>query len=357
MKRIVSLAVVLLMLAAASITVNRSLFGHDIAGKNADAAPGGDSTAIEAAVAETADGGHVIHTAGLPATVNGYAGPVPLDIYLGADGRIARIEALPNSETPGFFRRAAALLEAWNGKTPAEASAMTVDAVSGATYTSLAIISNVSSGIEAYTGLEARKAASAPLKLWIALSVTLIACIVPLFVHRKAYHTVQMIANIAVLGFWCGQFLDYAIIMRCMAGADFALPAALLTAAMLVAAFIYPLFGRPQHYCNHICPLGSAQQLAGMVCGYKIHISKGALKGLDIFRRILWAALMLLLWADCLTGWMDLELFQAFRFESASWWIIGAALAFVGLSAIVSRPYCRFVCPTGSLLKRAENIG
>ena len=356
MKRIVSLAVALLMLAAASITVNRSLFGHDIAGRSGEAEPN-DSTAIEAAVAETADGGSVIHTAGLPSTVNGYAGPVPLDIYIGADGRIARIEALPNSETPGFFRRAAVLLDAWVGKTPAEAEAMTVDAVSGATYTSLAIISNVTSGLEAYTGLEARKAASAPWKLWIALGVTLIACVVPLFVHRKAYHTVQMIANIAVLGFWCGQFLDYAIIMRCMAGAEFALPAALLTLVMLVAAFIYPLFGRPQHYCNHICPLGSAQQLVGMVCGYKIHISKGALKGLDIFRRALWAALMLLLWADCLTGWMDLELFQAFKFESASWWIIGAALVFVGLSAIVSRPYCRFVCPTGSLLKRAENIG
>ncbi len=126
---------------------------------------------------------------------------------------------------------------------------------------------------------------------------------------------------------------------------------------MLVAAFIYPLFGHPQHYCTHICPLGSAQQLVGQICGYKIHISPKVLKGLDWFRKILWAVLMLLLWTDCLTGWMDLELFQAFQVQSASWWIIGAALVFVALSAVVSRPYCRFVCPTGSLFKRAENIG
>ncbi|MDE6632216.1 MAG: 4Fe-4S binding protein, partial [Muribaculaceae bacterium] len=30
---------------------------------------------------------------------------------------------------------------------------------------------------------------------------------------------------------------------------------------------------------------------------------------------------------------------------------------FILLSIIVNRPYCRFVCPTGSLFKRAENLG
>lgn len=56
-------------------------------------------------------------------------------------------------------------------------------------------------------------------------------------------------------------------------------------------------------------------------------------------------------------GWMDMELFQAFQFESASWWIIGAACLFIVISSVIARPYCRFVCPTGSLFKRSENIG
>ncbi len=162
-------------------------------------------------------------------------------------------------------------------------------------------------------------------------------------------------ANIVVLGFWCGQFIDYSLMLKYMSGGFF-MPGALVAIVMLVAAFIYPLFGKQQHYCNHICPLGSAQILAAQLCGYKIHLSAKFVKVLDWFRKILWAVLMLLLWADVMTGWMDLELFQAFQFESASTGIIIAAIIFVALSAVVARPYCRFVCPTGSLFKRAENL-
>lgn len=241
-------------------------------------------------------------------------------------------------------------MQSWIGKIPQEALAMNVDAVSGATFSSNAIISNVNAGMAYYEGTANKPKPHIPLKIWIALAVTLAACIFPLFVKNKAYHKVQLIANIVVLGFWCGQFLDYALILKYISS-GFVLPAGLVAIAMLIAAFIYPLFGHPQYYCNHICPLGSAQQLVAELCGYKIPLSKKVLNGLDWFRKILWAVLMLLLWTDCLTEWMDLELFQAFQFESASVGIIVAACVFVGLSAVVSRPYCRFVCPTGTLFK------
>ncbi|MDE5745701.1 MAG: 4Fe-4S binding protein, partial [Paramuribaculum sp.] len=169
-------------------------------------------------------------------------------------------------------------------------------------------------------------------------------------------HNIQLIANIIVLGFWSGMFLDYALILKYMSD-GFTFPLGLTAIAMLIAAFVYPLFGHPQYYCTHICPLGSAQQIAGQLCSYKIKLSKKVLKGLDWFRKILWAVLMLSLWADCLTQWIDYELFQAFQFKSASLGIIIVAIVFIALSAVISRPYCRFVCPTGSLFKRAENIG
>lgn len=349
--KIISLVVALLMVAAAAITVNKALFGHSIQRtETADS----DQTEQQERIT-VSDGKTVIHTHGLEGTLIGYAGPVPLDIYI-SDGKIVGIEALQNAESPNFFKRAEALFGQWIGKTPEEALAMKVDAVSGATYSSNAIISNVDAGLSYYQGSDHSNETSVPFKIWIALGVTLAACIVPLFVRNKVYHNVQMIANVIVLGFWAGQFLDYSFILK-YTSQGFTWPLALIAIAMLIAAFIYPIFGRPQHYCNHICPLGSAQQLMAEVCGYKIKISQKVLKGLDWFRKILWAVLMLLLWADCLTGWMDLELFQAFQFQSASLGIIIAAAIFVLLSAVVARPYCRFVCPTGSLFKRSENMG
>lgn len=351
-EKILSLLLALLMLGAAAITVNKAIFGHTfLQADTVRLAPDADAEATTVANGDTL----VIHTQGLPGTITGYAGPVPMDIYI-YDGKISEIRPLPNAETPSFFKRAEAVLPAWIGKTPEEAQTIKVDAVSGATYSSTAIINNVRVGLAAYDGAAASNSSSVPLKVWVALAVTLAACVVPLFVKNRIYHNVQLAANVIVLGFWAGQFLDYALILKIMSDGA-AWPLVLVAAVMLVAAFIYPIFGRPQHYCTYICPLGSAQQLMGHVCGYKIKMAASVVKGLDWFRKVLWAALMLLLWADSLTAWMDLELFQAFQFRSASAGIIIAAVAFVLLSTVVSRPYCRFVCPTGSLFKRAENIG
>lgn len=350
--KIISLLTVILMVTAAAICVNKTIFGHNV---TLDSTSKNVSETKTDTITVNQDGTIVIHSANLPNTISGYAGPVPLDIYV-ADGKITDIKALPNAESPSFFNRAATLFKSWIGKTPEEAAAIKVDGVTGATYSSAAIINNVKVSLNYYDGVHGKSKSSVPWKIWVALAVTLSACVVPLFFKNKTYHTVQLCANVIVLGFWCGQFLDYSMILKYLSD-GFIFPVGLVAVAMLIAAFIYPIFGHPQHYCNHICPLGSAQQLTAQICHYKIHITPKVLKGLDWFRRILWAVLMLLLWADSLIGWMDLELFQAFQFRSAPWWIIGAALFFVALSTVVSRPYCRFVCPTGSLFKRSENFG
>lgn len=336
--RILNLLLVFALMAAAAIGVNKTLFGHTVIKEESE------RTETASPVEET-----IIHTADLDDVATGYGGPVNFDIRI-ADGKIVSIEPLPNSETPSFFGRVLPLLDSWIGKTPGEALATKVDAVSGATYSSEAVIHNVSAGLAYYEGSHVENRAEVPLKIWISLVVVLFACIVPLFVRNKVYHRIQMVANIVVLGFWAGQFLDYRNMLNSLSF-GILLPGGAVMIAMLAAAFIYPLFGRPQHYCNHICPLGSAQQLAGSVCRYKINLSAKTLKVLEWFRRILWVVLMLSLWFDCLTEWLDYELFQAFLVESSSVWMMVVAGTFIALSAVVGRPYCRFVCPTGSLFK------
>lgn len=347
--RILSFILCILLMCATALCVNKAVFGHSF--KQAASTV----TVVDTDTISTLpDGTKVIHTA-LLTKAPGYAGPVPLDVYIVND-TITHIQALPNAETPGFFKRASAMLSQWIGKTPEEASTLQIDGVSGATYSSNAIKANVDAAIDFYAHTSANTHREIPVKIWIAIAVTLAACILPLFVKNKLYRYAQMLANIIVLGFWCGQFLDYSLMLRYLSD-GFTLPGGIIAILMLIAAFIYPLFGKPQHYCNHVCPLGAAQMLVAEICHYKVHISQKALVGLDWFRKILWGALMLCLWADIWTGWMDLELFQAFMVESAPIGIIIAAVVFILLSAVISRPYCRFVCPTGSLFKRSENIG
>ena len=119
----------------------------------------------------------------------------------------------------------------------------------------------------------------------------------------------------------------------------------------IVTAFVYPLFGRKGHYCAWCCPLGSAQEMAGMFKKHKLVLGKKWQKGLRLFRQILWCVLMIVAWTGVFFEWMDYELFSAFIWESASWLMIAFAVVTLLLSVFVYRPYCRFVCPTGTLLK------
>lgn len=81
--------------------------------------------------------------------VEGYNGPVPVEIEI-KDGVVASVKALDNEETPGFFKRVVegGLFECWNGKSAAEGATMQVDGISGATYTSNAVIANVREGLK-----------------------------------------------------------------------------------------------------------------------------------------------------------------------------------------------------------------
>lgn len=309
---------------------------------------------------ETSDGTLVINTTEIGKDIIGYGGPTPVEIYI-KDGKIEKIKALPNQETPEFYGavRNSDILESLDGMTLQEASGAKIDAVSGATYSSAAVINNIKTGIN-YALDESHQPVSTPsdsqpldLKWYAALLIILSGAIVPLFIRNIRYRYVQLALNVAVLGFWGGTFISYSIMVSALTNGLWRvilIPVAL----MLVTAFIYPMFGKVNHYCNWLCPYGSLQELAGKCCKWKIKITPRAAGYLTKFREILWFGLMWLLWTGIWFDWMGYEPFAAFFFNDSSWVVLAIAGAFIILSLFVQRPYCRFVCPTGSLFKFSE---
>ena len=79
----------------------------------------------------------------------GFQSKTPVKIYIKGN-KITKIESLPNQETPAVFARAEELYKKFIGKTVDEASTMKVDGVSGATYSSKALIQNVKGGLKYY---------------------------------------------------------------------------------------------------------------------------------------------------------------------------------------------------------------
>lgn len=350
-----------LLLGAAVVQRDGRLFGLDLRGRSAGEAQAVTSGAD--ADGSASSGVRIIDSTGLAPDIVGYEGPVPVLVRIGADDRVESVEPLPNQETPFVFRtlETAGFWHSWDGL-PAEVAATTrVDAVTSATYSSLAAIENVRAALATVTATsagpgDAETGPAGPsgpsFKVIAALAVLLVSALLPLWVRSRRFRVVQQLLNVAVLGLWSGLFLSHG---RLLGLASSGLPrdgwdaaAALL---LLATAVLFPLFGRSGHYCAQVCPFGSLQELAGRIPAPRWRLSTGLVRRLTLFRKLLWGVLVLLLFADVGAAWTDWELFAAFAWRAAPPLLLTLAGVTVVLSVFVPRPYCRFVCPTGTLLR------
>ena len=97
------------------------------------------------------DGMIVINTTELGKSVEGNNGPTPLKVYINKNNKVERIEFLKSQETPKYYAKVKeALKDKWNGLMVKEAKTLQVDAVTGATYSSNAVIENVRLALDYY---------------------------------------------------------------------------------------------------------------------------------------------------------------------------------------------------------------
>ncbi len=365
--------------------------------------------------------------------IRGFGGAVPVLMEVSAKGRITSLTALPNEETPGFFKRVirAALTDTFVGMSVRQALASDMpDAVSGATYSSKALIANMRKAFEqaqdtlasfhntasktaagtadkpakhattqqataqtssvstssadgttpqpdsasAKTTAHAPGQASMPdttqnngstldhkasspwtWQLIVALCLAVAATVIPLLRNGRKLRTIILTLNVAGLGLLCGKFMSFSLMVNVMSN-GIQWPAGLLALIMLFAAFVMPLFGRPNHYCMWVCPYGSAQELMGRIRKRKWRPTPRITRILTWTRRGLWALLMLLMWCGVAFVWTDCEPFALFVPSAASVAVIVIASAFLILSIFVHRPYCSWICPTGTTFRAAQDI-
>lgn len=142
-KNATSLAIVFVMMAVIAIRRDGMLFGYRMIEDKAHSIAG---------IERLEDGSIMVNTSQLDLDIRGYNGPVPLKIRIDPSGKVASIAVMDNSESPEFLQHAldGGLLEQWIGRDAGQILAATdADAVSGATYSSKAIIANVRAGLAA----------------------------------------------------------------------------------------------------------------------------------------------------------------------------------------------------------------
>ena len=96
------------------------------------------------------NGVYVINTTEIGKDIEGYQATTPLKVYIKKD-KVEKIEFLKSQETPKYYVKVKkALLNKWDGKKVKDAKTQNVDAVTGATYSSEAVIENVRLALDYY---------------------------------------------------------------------------------------------------------------------------------------------------------------------------------------------------------------
>ena len=93
--------------------------------------------------------GYAVYSKPASNGIKGYAGETPVMIALDTKKVIISVQLLPNSETPGYVQRVrqAGFFNSWNGLSIKKAKKKQLDTVSGATFTSRAVILSVQAAL------------------------------------------------------------------------------------------------------------------------------------------------------------------------------------------------------------------
>lgn len=93
--------------------------------------------------------GYAVYSKPASDGIKGYAGETPVMIALDKKQKITGVYLLPNVETPRFAQRVqeAGFFNSWNGLSIKQAKKKQVDTVSGATFTSRAVMQSVQAAL------------------------------------------------------------------------------------------------------------------------------------------------------------------------------------------------------------------
>lgn len=289
-------------------------------------------------------------------SIIGYTSSVPLLISFDVDNKLLGLTMLANYESPDFVQQIVdeGFLQLWNTLDITQVASHPVDAVSGATMTSGAIIETLQHSIRSIThedDAQVYETNYMAIVKGVAGYVLLFLTLIQFFFPKKLtkWRMPIKIAVVLILGFWMGTFLSlFSLYNWTIHGLN--IWTKCFTFIILILSIVLPLFTDKSYYCSYLCPFGASQDLLGKVRSKKVKLSPQLRDFLSTLREKVFATIMLLLFTGVSFDLTNIEPFTAFIYQSAAVPVIILAVLFLLLSIFIPRPWCRYVCPTGHLL-------
>ncbi|MCF8348776.1 MAG: 4Fe-4S binding protein [Bacteroidales bacterium] len=283
----------------------------------------------------------------------GYGGIVPLLIGVDDSLTITKIILLPNNETLDYVR---AIYEdefigKWQGVSLEDAVDYRVDAVSGATHTSKAVIAGVrhtaSSVMRSDTSVITETSLWSTVKDIMFLGLMGLSLVIAYKKGTAKYRMVYLFLVLVIMGLIINNALS-AQLLHSWLQDGFSWRANWQTTVTFILAISISFIGQRKYYCNYLCPMGALQELTNRFTPFKKRRLPTQYQGLSV-REIY---LTLIAGALLLGFTPELSYLEPFMFFSFR--IVGIGLILFGMSVFVlslffNKPWCS-VCPTGCLL-------
>ncbi len=283
----------------------------------------------------------------------GYAGIVPLLIGVDENLNISKIVVLPNKETGDYIQAIYSnkFIGRWQGVNFEDALQLKVDAVSGATHTSNAVITGIKQ--TASQVLDADISVVNETKIWSTIKdllflLVILSSVVMAYVKGRArYRTVYLVFVLLIMG----VILNYLLSARLLYGwllEGFVWRAHWQSIVILFLAIALSLAGKRKFYCNYLCPMGALQELTNKISPFKkrkLPHRFFRISTREIYLTLIAGALLLGFTPEL--AYMEPFMFFSFNIIGIGMIVFGAAV--VILSLFFNQPWCS-VCPTGCFL-------
>ncbi len=293
----------------------------------------------------------------------GYGGPLKLAVAVDPGGVISSVKVVEQRETVDYFRRVSdsELISSVVGKSYLDKFKLgdDVDGISGATYTSRAIIFAARSGLRSIAaeelGLDIPREKPPEVMFGIP-ELVLILLISVWYVSdrkgvplRKQARWFTLLTSMIVLGFLYTSLLTLPFMTKMLMGFWPQWQNSLYWYTLLGFFLATILFKGRNPYCQWICPFGAVQETLGMVGGANNRSPKHFTKFFRWLPRglALTAILAALLFRN--PGLSSYEVFGTMFDLEGSPLQFGLLAAVLVTSLLVRRPWCRFLCPIGAI--------
>ena len=319
--------------------------------------------------------GTIVNTSPFSDEIYGYNSTTPLTIFLDENDRISEVEICENRETRGYLNKVinSGYLDLWDGLTPKEAATHNVDAVSGCTFTSIAVAQSLQIRMQDFSKEKGQMAIDRkPLARQICIVLVTILAAICFFNpdKTKILRYVTLLLSIAILGFWTNSLLSLALFYNWMTnGISLAIQLPLLIIAVL--AILLPLFTKKSFYCQYLCPFGAAQEFVGGI-GLKVKGKRGQqttdnrqqtlftkaniFNFFAVLRKVILLTLLIIVALGVGLDLSVVEPFPIFNYQSIGFGVAIFAAVIIVASVFIRKPWCNYLCPTGTLLESFRRL-